>query len=541
MKLKLFTLVCLMLAISNLSAQERISADVKAAMELANADILKANITYLADDKLLGRKPGKPGYKMAVDYVIGELEKNGVKPAGEKGTWLQTILMRSASITPGFKASLTVDGKATELVGGKDIVLSPNPIAKQSSVDANLVFVGYGITAGGLGYDDYKGVNVKGKLVLVLRGAPTSFPASDAAHHQNAVTIQSNALAHGAVGVIMCTATSTGRGLINPRASVSMLDAKGKLVSSSSYPFAKIKIVGTLSNPICTTIFTQAGKDLNAVVESLKKGETQSFSTNFKLNAAYESTYSDFNTFNVAGKIEGTDSKLKKEYVVHSAHLDHLGISTVIEGDSIYNGAHDNASGVSSLLQITKIYSGLKEKPKRSILILMVTGEEMGLLGSSYFAIKPTIPVKNMVANVNTDMPTIIAPLLSVTALGAEHSTLVNPVNEAASYLGLGVEPDPEPKENRFVRSDQYSFIKQGIPALHIKYGNKTADGKNNLAEFVGKWRAKYYHKPQDDINGIFDFQAGRKYAQLNFLIGYLVANDVARPNWNPGDIFEKK
>ena len=136
----------------------------------------------------------------------------------------------------------------------------------------------------------------------------------------------------------------------------------------------------------------------------------------------------------------------------------------------------------------------------------MVTGEEMGLLGSSYFAAKPTVAVKNIVANVNTDMPAIIAPLLSVAPLGADHSTLINPVTEAATHLGLTVEPDPEPKENRFVRSDQYSFIKQGIPALHIKYGNKTADGKNNLNEFVEKWRAKYYHKPQDDINGIFDF-----------------------------------
>jgi Zn-dependent M28 family amino/carboxypeptidase len=320
-----------------------------------------------------------------------------------------------------------------------------------------------------------------------------------------------------------------------------MLTNKGELVSSSSYPFPKMKIVGTLSNPICTTIFNKAGKNIDETVALLKSGKSQSFATEFNLKAAFESTYVDFNTFNVAGKIEGTDAKLKKQYVVHSAHLDHIGIGAVVEGDSIYNGAHDNASGVASLLQITKIYQNLKVKPKRSILILMVTGEEMGLLGSSYFAIKPTVPVKNIVANVNTDMPAIIAPLLSVAPLGADHSTLINPVTEAATHLGLTVEPDPEPKENRFVRSDQYSFIKQGIPALHIKYGNKTADGKNNLNLFVEKWRAKYYHKPQDDINGIFDFEAGRKYAQLNFLIGYLVANDLQKPSWNPGDIFEKK
>ncbi len=558
MKTKLLSLVCLMFAINNLSAQERINADVKAAMELASADILKANITYLADDKLLGRQPGKPGYKMAVDYVVGELEKNGVKPAGEKGTWLQTIVMRKALVTPGFKATLTTDGKATELVGGKDINLNPNPGVAKNSVNANLVFVGYGITNDALGYDDYKGINVKGKVVLVLRGAPTSFPAADATLYQSAATVQKNAMDHGAIGVLTCSiatpptggagagpgASGQGRGGAGggaPRATTSMLDEKGKIVSSTTYPFAKMKIVGTLTATTAATIFTQLGKDLKTLSENLKNGMPQSFATPIKLNATYESTYEDFKTFNVVGKIEGSDSKLKKEYVVHSGHLDHLGVGRAIEGDSIYNGAHDNASGISSLLQITHIYSGLKVKPKRSILVVMATGEEMGLLGSSYFATKPTVPIKNLVADVNTDMPTIIAPLLSVAPLGAEHSTLINQVNEAARFMGLDVEPDPEPKENRFVRSDQYSFIKQGIPALHIKYGNKTADGKNNLAEIVAPWRAKYYHKPQDDINGIFDFEAGRKYAQINFLIGYLVANDVVRPSWNPGDIFEKK
>jgi Zn-dependent M28 family amino/carboxypeptidase len=226
---------------------------------------------------------------------------------------------------------------------------------------------------------------------------------------------------------------------------------------------------------------------------------------------------------------------------VHSAHLDHLGIGTPVQGDSIYNGAHDNASGVASVISIAKIYSGIKVKPKRSILFVLMTGEELGDLGSGYFAKHPTVPGKSLVADVNTDMPTIIAPLLSITALGAEHSSLANQVAQAAGYFNLDVEPDPEPAQSRFTRSDQYSFVVQGIPALHIKYGSKTADGKNNLNDIVAPWRAKYYHKPQDDINGIFDFEAGKKYAQLNFLIGYLVAQDTARPTWNAGDIFATK
>jgi Zn-dependent M28 family amino/carboxypeptidase len=249
----------------------------------------------------------------------------------------------------------------------------------------------------------------------------------------------------------------------------------------------------------------------------------------------------DIESYNVIGKINGSDPVLKNEYVVHSAHLDHLGISDVVNGDSIYNGAHDNASGVSSLLEIAGIYSRIKDKPKRSILIVMVTAEEMGLLGSAYFAKYPTVDQQAIVANVNTDMPAIIAPLLSVVALGAEHSSLDAQVLKAANYFGLDVESDPEPEQNRFIRSDQYSFVAQGIPALHIKYGNKTADGKNNLDVEVKKWREKYYHMPQDDINGIFDFEAGRKYVQVNFLIGYLVANDTQRPTWKEGDFFGTK
>ena len=189
-------------------------------------------------------------------------------------------------------------------------------------------------------------------------------------------------------------------------------------------------------------------------------------------------------------------------------------------------------------MAIAKIYKEIKVKPKRSILFILMTGEELGDMGSSYFAKHPTVPVHSMVADVNTDMPTIIAPLLSITALGAEHSSLATDVAEAAGYLNLGVEDDPEPTQARFTRSDQYSFVMSGIPAIHVKYGSKTVDGKNNLNDIVAVWRAKYYHKPQDDINGIFDFTAGKKYAQLNFLIGYLVAQDVNKPTCNAGDIF---
>jgi len=220
--------------------------------------------------------------------------------------------------------------------------------------------------------------------------------------------------------------------------------------------------------------------------------------------------------------------------------LDHMGIGIAVNGDSIYNGAHDNASGVASLLEIARTYKQIGSKPRRSVLIVMVTAEEMGLLGSAYFAGHPTVPVSQIVADVNTDMPTLIAPLLSAAPLGAEHSSLAKHVAFACKQLGIEMQKDPMPEENRFIRSDQYSFVLQGIPALHVKYGTKTTDPAFDLVAFTKEWRDKNYHKPSDEITNGFDFDAAKKFVQLNFLISYSVAQTTERPKWNEGDFFNK-
>ncbi|MBW4889045.1 M28 family peptidase [Mucilaginibacter sp. HMF5004] len=518
--------------------QVKLSPNVKQAFETVKADEIKADIAYLADDKLQGRMPGTEGYQMAVDYVIGRLKLLKVIPAGENGTWLQTVRLRKATTQKGATATLTNAGDVT-LTVGKNISITPNAELADVNVSGQLVFAGYGVSEPKLGYDDYAGIDVKGKVVLITRGAPDAFPSSVMAHVSNATTILKTATEHGAIGVIIALADTSGRfpGIAN-RPAYSVMDAKGKVSVSRSFYSMQVKLFGNLDSKTFGDLMKQEGKDLKDVLSLIKSGKTQSFDLKAGINAVYHSDYKDMLSYNIIGKITGSDPKLKNQYVVHSAHLDHLGFGVPVQGDSLYNGAHDNASGVASLLGIAKVYANMKVKPKRSILVVMVTGEEMGDLGSGYFAKYPTVPKASMIADVNTDMPTIIAPLLSITALGAEHSSLSKQVDQAAKYMGITVEPDPEPKQARFTRSDQYSFVVQGIPALHVKYGNKTADGKNNLADIVAPWRAKYYHKPQDDINGVFDFDAGKKYAQLNFLIGYLIAKDVKKPVWNKDDIF---
>ena len=519
-----------------LAQQINLSAEVKHALTLVDTNQIKADITYLADDKLKGRAPGTEGFQMAVDYVVGQLKSLDVKPAGEHNTWLQEVKFRKA-----FTKDAVLTLNNNPLSGGAAYAIYPNPAEPNVKVTAGLVFAGYGISEPALGYDDYATIDVKGKIVLITRGSPDKFSSSVAAHTMNTTQILKVAAMHGAVGVIMCSADSAARLPNTSRGVYSVMDRQGNVAVSRTYYSNQVKVFGSSNYAFFKQLLSGAGKSMPDLLAKLKSGEPGSFALNQTVAIVYTSTYQDIISYNVVGKIEGSDPKLNNEYVVHSAHLDHLGIGTPVKGDSIYNGAHDNASGVASVMAIAKIYKNMKVKPKRSVLVVLLTGEELGDLGSGYFAKYPPVPVNSMVADVNTDMPTIIAPLLSITALGAEHSSLAKQVDQAANYLGISVEPDPEPKQARFTRSDQYSFVLQGIPALHVKYGSKTADGKNNLNDMVAIWRAKYYHKPQDDINGIFDFEAGRKYAQLNFLIGYLVAQDAERPTWNKGDIFEVK
>lgn len=518
---------------------------VAKALTKVKPEDIKAHIQYLADDRLLGRKPGTPGYQLAVDYVTGHLKRFGVQPAGENGGFTQRVRLRRATTRPGATLTYQPAG-GTLALAPSEVHLYPHPEqASAQLAPAGLAFAGYGISAPDQGYDDYQGLDVKGKVVVIVRGAPRRFPSTVAAASQDQTLLVQTAAQHGAVGVLFASprpAGASATAAFRPVTTTSVLGPDGRVAAARGFISGSgIALTGTLSAAGLQALLLNAASDTARVLGSLRQGQPAPLALRGTLAARWESTYQDFDSYNVVGQIPGSDATLRQEYVVHSAHLDHLGVGAPVQGDSIYNGAHDNASGVASVLEIARLYSQLKQKPKRSILLVLQTGEELGLLGSAYFAARPTVPKTALVADVNTDMPTIIAPLLSVVPLGARHSSLAQPVDEAARYIGLTVEEDPEPDQNRFIRSDQYSFVAQGIPALHIKYGNRTPDGKNNLSEQVQKWRALTYHKPQDDINGTFDFEAGKKYVQLNFLIGYLVAQNPQRPTWNPGDFFGQR
>jgi hypothetical protein len=506
---------------------------------------IKNHVAYLASDALLGRKPGKPGYQKAVDYVIEEYKKLGITPSGENGGFTQKVILRNSKLIKE-KSDLTflmADGSKKTLIYADEYSLLPNPEHAKMDFNAPLVFVGAGVDAPEIGFKDYEGIDVKGKICVVLQKTPSNVPANVRLHLRYPATFQEYALKHGAIGVLLCNYENNaarfkiGANLSLQGGTTVSVKPDGKITPSASLQGGKIQVAGSITVDVLKDLMNANNLNLEEIWKKLEAGQNVSQNLNIRALGNYESINSDIISYNVIGKIEGSDKKLKKEFIIHSAHLDHLGVGKAINGDSIYNGAHDNASGVASALEIARMYSLLQIKPKRSILFLMVTAEEMGLLGSAYFANNPTIPKKNIVVDVNTDMPTFLANLESIAPLGAEHSSLMKIVETAAQTLGLSVEPDPEPTEGRFVRSDQYSFVKAGIPALHVKFGHKNSNP--NLAEEVKKWREANYHKPSDEITNGFFWTAGKKYAQVNFLISYMVAQDPKRVTWNEGDFFK--
>ncbi|HEU0112863.1 MAG TPA: M28 family peptidase [Flavisolibacter sp.] len=532
-------LVCCAIALQAPAQQIKITKNILQAMNRIDTNTIRSHIAYLADDKLQGRLPGTEGYQMAVDYVIDQYKKMGVAPGGDAGKYTQSLILRKSVVENSSAIAVLKDanGNIDSLSFVKDFIPMPHPMKNKASTEGNLVFAGYGVEIPGE-YSDYTGIDVKGKIVVLVSGAPDGLHSTLTAHFSNAGNKLNTAFAKGAAGAVIINMAARPAANANPVLQSNVALNPDKTVSYGRGFVGNLQVVINGNKQLLRRLFMNSGKNMDEVLQQMKQRKNSSFDLPYSFSASYTTNHSDFESYNVVGLIPGSDKELKKEYVVHSAHLDHVGIGRAVDGDSIYNGAHDNASGVASLLEIARVYKSSGAKPKRSVLIVMVTGEEMGLIGSSYFAANPTVPKASIVADVNTDMPTVIAPLLSVVPLGAEHSTIMNHVQFAAGYLGLDVEKDPEPSENRFVRSDQYSFVMNGIPALHIKYGTKSNVPGFDLVEFVKQWRAKYYHKAADGIDGIFNFAAAKTYVQLNFLISYSIAQTNARPVWKTGDLF---
>lgn len=523
----------------------QITPDAKNAIHAINPNHIEADMHYLADDLLQGRQPGSRGFELASKYVESQFISMGLLPGVAAKTYVQPVSFVKGLVDE-TKSSLTLSSKgvSTTLMYDVDFMVQPNLVNVNSDVAAALVFVGYGVHAPKLGYDDYKKIDVKNKIVVSFNQAPESFPSNERAYFSSASTKYAEAIKRGAIGVISMQLPndqrSTWEAMVrrSKQGSLRWADADGVAQNT----FSQLKVIASLNPEKIEKLFTQTKKDLETVIKSIKASKSQSFDLNIEAKMHVVTKTTSIASSNLIGVIPGNDPVLKNEYVVYTAHIDHFGIGVPVKGDSIYNGAHDNASGVALVLEIARTYKRLQEKQKRSIIFTIVTGEEYGLLGSDYFANNPTVPKENIVANFAIDMPFFFHPVLDIVPYGAQHSSLSKPLDVATKYLNLEIGPDPLPEQVIFIRSDHYSFIRQGIPALFIKSGFKTVatdTTDRNVTDVA--WRRTTYHTPQDDMNQSFDFNAAATHVKVNFLTGYLVANDPQRPTWNVGDFFGGK
>lgn len=509
----------------------------------ADASRIKSHIRFLSNDLLEGRDTGARGHEIASLYIAAEFEKYGLTPAGDNGTYMQRVNFVQAYIDQSSIKLSIKDSQGDVLLSyPKHFLTYPDPIKERTQMAGKLVFVGYGIVAPELQHNDYQDMDVKGKIVVTLSGKPKSFPSEEGAHFGSSREKLRHASDNGAVGFISISTPRAEKvrpyqNLLNflHTPVVRWTDNDGH--PSGVYP--KIKGSVYLSKEASELVFTDAEQNLEQIYAMLENDESpKGFNLLMEIQLESKSTHNSITSPNVAAILEGSDPSLKNEYVVYSAHSDHIGFAKTVKKDKINNGAMDNATGTSVLMETARLFSQLDERPKRSIVFLAVTGEEKGLLGSDYYAQNPTVPLGSMVANVNLDMPILTYEFADVIAFGAEHSDMKTSVTKAAEKIGLELSPDPMPDQALFTRSDHYSFVKQGIPSVFLVPGFKSVDPKIDGSEQFNHFLKTNYHKPSDDFSQVFNWKAATKFTEVNYHIGITLANQVQRPDWNDGDFF---
>lgn len=498
---------------------------------------LKAHVAFLASDAMRGRDTGSPELAIAEQYVAAQMLAAGLVPGGPNGTWLQPVPLVSFKGADHGSLILKRGAIATPLEWGKDYVARSNAREAKVALTGEVVFAGYGVTDRATGYDDYKGLDVKGKIVAILRDAPQSLPSEVRAHLSKPEEQAKNAAAHGAAGVILIEG-NTRHAVFPFEASVGYWnnsamtwgdpDGRAHSEGPSAPAFAYVGMAGAEKLFAGSKI---KWTDVLAADKAGKKLPTGALGVTAEGTANTEIKTLSAN--NVVGLLEGSDPALKGQYVVISAHLDHVGVGKPdAKGDTIYNGAMDNAVGTASMLEVAKAFTASGKRPRRSILFVAVTAEEKGLVGSDYFAANPTVPKGSIVADVNLDMPILTYKFEDLVAYGADRTSIGPTVAAVAKAEGLALTPDPAPEQASFVRSDHYSFVRAGIPAVSLEPG-PAGPGKAAVEEFG----EKHYHQPSDEIT-LIDFTQGVRFVKLNYAIARALADADQRPLWNKGDFF---
>lgn len=492
------------------------------------------HLKVLADDNMDGRGTGTPGLERAAAYIVSQLKKDGLQPAGTNGFY-QPIRFRTRILDESQSSlALVSGGKEQKLTIGEEATFSTR-VDLAPEVDADLVFVGYGERIPEMKIDDFAGLDVKGKVLVVFSGSSANIPGPLSAHYHSSGERAKLMRELGVIGAIVignpAAAELPWSRIASSRAIPSMAIDDESLNDSQG-----IGLSMSWNSDKAQMLFDGTGHTFQQIVDLGKdRKPLPHFDLNKRLKAKTKLIQTKVESANVVAKLPGSDPKLKDEYLVLSAHMDHLGIGPAINGDKIYNGAMDNGAGVSALLDIAASLKGMKLK--RSVLFVFVTAEEKGLLGSKYFAAHPTVPIHSIVADINTDMFLPIFPMKLLTVYGLNESTLGDMITEVAKEDGIGTMDDPEPLQNHFIRSDQYNFIKRGIPSIALKNGYE----KGSLEEAKMKeWATSRYHAPSDDLQQPISTAAAGTFETIVRGMVVDVANANSRPAWKPDSFFRR-
>jgi len=505
----------------------------------ADQAAMKAHVMFLASDAMRGREAGSPEFDIAAQYVAAQFYAAGLRPGGDEGGYLQKVPLIAAKLADkGNFVWTPAGGQPQTLVFGQDFVPSPNAAREETTLNAPVVFVGYGIVAPDYKRDDYRGVDVKGKIVAFVGGAPSNYDGEERAFFAGAPTKARIAAEHGAIGAIQIESPRGSRGNFPVAALARAWDrervtwANGKQTGGAD----GVPVLGTLSTAAAAKMFAGARIGWDQVRKAADSDDAafKPVALNGVLSVAIKTEMRPMPSSNVIGMIPGSDPKVKDEIVILSAHLDHIGVGRPDKtGDTINNGAEDNAIGIASLIEEARRFASSGKPPRRTVMFLAVTAEEKGLVGSDYFANNPTVPLKSIVADVNLDMPLITYPFEDMVVFGAQRSTLGPIVERAVASVGVSMSPDPMPEQGIFVRSDHFRFVQKGIPSVFLWPGEKGA-GKAAWDDFM----ANHYHQPSDEISQPLDWAQGVRFVTVNYTIAREIADNDERPRWNKGDYF---
>jgi Zn-dependent M28 family amino/carboxypeptidase len=512
------------------------------AMQKIDPERIRAHVRYLSHDLLEGRGTGQRGGDIAAEYIATQFALYGLKPVGDNGTYMQKVPMVGITPQPETTFSLVSGrGDVKSLTPLDDYVAYDQTQQPQSDVDAEIVYVGYGIEAPEYKWDDYKGIDVRGKVLLMLVNEPPSddvnfFKGKALTYYGRWTYKYEEAARNGAVGAILIHQTDM--------ASYPWEVVRNSNSGEKSYlrldGAPKLKVASWVRFDVAKQMATTAGMNLDKMMADARSRDFHPVTLSVKLKAHMVSKSRPFESNNVLAMLPGSDAKLRSEAVLYTAHYDHLGIRPEMPGDNIYNGANDNATGCGILLELARTYAEAAQRPHRSILFASVTAEEQGLLGSEYLGKHPPVPAGKISIDLNyDDVPPLGSPE-EVEVSGAERTTFYPEVEAMAKTFRLTIRPDSRPEAGHYYRSDHFSLARVGIPSFSINEGTKykghdAAWGMQQAEEYT----SKHYHQPSDEYHPSMDFTGDAAMARFGFVLGWEAASQTKLVGWRKGDEFE--